>query len=1601
MKPTRLALHRFHCRVRGKRAFSQGGGNMMAKEEGFPQHKTTPLMDNAEGRPAKRARTESGKKEVKTTATTQTGYAKDNNVSRPKSKTKKLGGSGILNTIEQVPPSKRKAISYNELKYKREQSIHSDNAKRFGSIIDLRDESDTSLHSESSPFKVIRSSQEFNIDVPEGKKPHERVTSPSLIRTKLSSDDTIFWITTPRSAAIKDKQNNETNNKLGDDKTDDSPNKLPSSPLKTNIDSQLKKLPDPLLDPEIKSLMDKYKHNKLDDLPSYKRSISDPKALNGSMLELERPFDNSTQIVSTKHSMQESVTASIKKKMMRKKSEKVALDQNITKKRLDIAEKIDLASALAQIGSELRTSSSGNDKENSLLPHSLNNINEIKKPLELTTEKNSTQDKKSEETNTSDTFSDDIDLSEVAMHATQAAPIQKDESDDEFSDDDDDIMDKIEMGLTQPQIRTSRPNTDQTDIEVEMETTTVANKINMIDLNQNNGTSIEKTITKYKGMMTKQDEGVKSNKPFQLFDETENLAKSALHYDTMKRLQIREIQEGTFKKGLALKKQFILTCITENDTMVKVFVRDHWISLNFKVNDVIHIILDNKGGNFRLVDDQHNLLIWHPDTLLSATRIAEARECRRKSLISHKYNGPGIVAVPFIIGNIVHTLFQQCLLYKRVDFEFVDDILESQLEDHLIEIYAAGKDRTEMKNILLEHYSYIKEWITAYVSPEDLAFDDVRRNSSEYKVTNVLDIEEDIVSPVYGLKGIIDVVIEAQLSDNRKLVIPLEIKTGRQYESNNAQVALYTLLIRQRYGINCYNTSLVYTKLHECYLHTLKNDFRYLVNIRNELVQYLVYAVTDLPPIVQRASCERCFSLAPCMVLNKMVENGTAEESGIEKEMYEEITSHLDKKIYTEFFNHWDMLITKEEGLLNFARTDVWRHTSQYREENGGNCIGNLRAVSCDFSSVVDKYVYVFERDATKYPPLTTCQLAKNDRIILSDEDSMFALAHGTIKLLRADLIVIITDRNWSNSAVRRTDFDSKNNQTFRSVLRTKQNGKNESQNSSQQYQQLNSFITSKNFRIDKDPMFHGMAMARFNLLNLFLPDGDSKSRELIVELRKPEFNAFPHFKYNPHLLKSKLNEDQMNAVDAVSKMDDYCLILGMPGTGKTTVISTLVDLMVKNGKTVLISSYTHSAVDNICEKLIKNAERRQESLPLLRVGSPSKLNEIVRPYCIYSNEFDEKIKNKSEFKEIVNDCQVVAATCLGLNDVIFGTVKKFDYCIIDEASQVTVPVVLGPIAFADKFILVGDHYQLPPLVIHPEARQEGLDQSLFKILSDNHPSSVIELTYQYRMCSEIMSLSNELIYDGRLKCGSEEVANQRLTIPYLDTVPIDGTCIKDILDPERRVVFVNEDEIKSIHEVSIGDKIENPGEAKLITSLIKVMSMAGIQQQSIGVMSFYKAQLRHFFVSLAKYKDIEILTADRFQGRDKDIIIISLVRSEVIGDLLKEWRRVNVAMTRAKCKLIIFGSKKLLENVEQFEGFMEMIKSNGWYYDLKEGDEKISDNFEFLDDQSDMNNKESRNSQRRSQADTNFRGTQRLDRESRLIRRTHVLKYVIDDLTK
>ena len=225
----------------------------------------------------------------------------------------------------------------------------------------------------------------------------------------------------------------------------------------------------------------------------------------------------------------------------------------------------------------------------------------------------------------------------------------------------------------------------------------------------------------------------------------------------------------------------------------------------------------------------------------------------------------------------------------------------------------------------------------------------------------------------------------------------------------------------------------------------------------------------------------------------------------------------------------------------------------------------------------------------------------------------------------------------------------------------------------------------------------------------------------------------------------------------------DYAIILGMPGTGKTTLIAHAVRAMWALGQSVLLSAYTHSALDNILLKLL------EMGVPLLRLGAPQRVHPQLREHTL--DALSASAGGTAALQRELAARSVVGTTALALAHAPLWQ-RTFDVCVVDEAGQTTEPVCLGPLRLSRRFVLVGDHYQLPPLVSEARAAARGLGVSLFQRLSDAHPRAVCRLRRQYRMAADVMAVSNALVYGGQLRCGSEAVAAAALHLPQPTRAP-------------------------------------------------------------------------------------------------------------------------------------------------------------------------------------------------------------------------------------
>ena len=994
-----------------------------------------------------------------------------------------------------------------------------------------------------------------------------------------------------------------------------------------------------------------------------------------------------------------------------------------------------------------------------------------------------------------------------------------------------------------------------------------------------------------------------------------------------------------------------------------VHLRGDWYNTSASTKAYVHVLGEFDSAGACVVDNEHNMLILHPDQLVSSTVVADSFECMRRAVLQDRVKATSEASAPLVYGTLLHEIFQAALMANKWDTLSLNVVIDNTIEKHIEDLYTIRIEPNAAREHLLTKTCEMQAWAKQFVSstPKPDAVAEGRGHDKiNMCVSKLLDVEEHVWSPMYGLKGNIDATVQVTMhpvrrpQDSTTLTVPFELKTGKHPSAKHtAQTVLYNLLLSDRYDLEIVYGVLYYMETsHTLRVPTVRNELRHMIMERNELACYIRERSVQLPPMLKKQNaCGRCYAQTSCFVYHKLADGGNGETSGMDAK-FDEVVGHLTPR-HQEFFLKWEDLITKEEKESQKLRRELWTMLSTEREKLG-RCFANViiqegSAQEDVGNSKINRFRYtlVKENPAPGFSFMDS-QLAVGEPIVISDEEGHFALALGFVTAVHKQRIDVAVDRRLHNARIRQPGFDEQTNQVFAGIMETggpstKKQIKME--HGTQSPSQARSSRSSKKdvvrYRLDKDEFSNGMATVRNNLVQVMAGHrvGLREIRELVVDLVPPKFKATSTQYVIDDTKAETLNIDQQRAIDKVMSAEDYALVLGMPGTGKTTTIAHIISALVSQGKSVLLTSYTHTAVDNILLKL------KTSKTPILRLGAPAKVHPEVQDFAILAGE------PKTSFDAIRHawhDTPIVATTCLGINHPLFSE-RMFDYCIVDEASQITLPICLGPIRMARTFVLVGDHNQLPPLVQNEEARLGGLDVSLFKLLSDTHPDSVVNLEHQYRMCEDIMTLSNTLIYNGRLKCGTEELRLRCLQVPDMaelyrhhhnsDSIArltpssfcaMGGpSCwLRDLLRPETRVAFINTDAIDGSREEYKGNRTVNPCEARLVSQLVEGLLTVGVPASDIGVMTHYRSQLsllKHQLRGLVSHHNnsgeggggIEMHTADRFQGRDKEVVVLSLVRNNEacsIGDLLKDWRRINVAFTRAKTKLLVVGSRSTLQ---------------------------------------------------------------------------------------
>lgn len=512
-----------------------------------------------------------------------------------------------------------------------------------------------------------------------------------------------------------------------------------------------------------------------------------------------------------------------------------------------------------------------------------------------------------------------------------------------------------------------------------------------------------------------------------------------------------------------------------------------------------------------------------------------------------------------------------------------------------------------------------------------------------------------------------------------------------------------------------------------------------------------------------------------------------------------------------------------------------------------------------------------------------------------------------------------------------------------------------------------------------------------------------SELREKFLGLKDIEFeDVEPDVEFK----NQNLNESQKAAVKEALRAQDFFLVHGPPGTGKTMTAIEIIRQSIDFNQDVLATADSNTAVDNLVERLV------QEGVNVVRLGHPVRVTPVLREHTLdyliekhpkykqaselrneaqelldkqddlthpsgrwrrgMSNEQilknakrnsgargvpSQKIKEMAEWLNIqqevdalfekIEDLEETAVEdLLNKADVVCSTNStagsellagfEFDLLVVDEATQSTEPAVLIPLTKVEKVVLAGDHKQLPPTILSERAKQQGLNYSLFERLIDIYGDRIKQmLKVQYRMNDRIMNFSSHKFYDGFLESAAGVGEH---TLADLDIEPVKvGKPAEKALIFEEPVAFFDTKGMKAF-ERSRGDShsFENSIEANLVVEIVEEAMKINLDLKDIAVISPYKDQVELINNKISS-EELEVDTVDGFQGREKEVVILSFVRSNQYGNIgfLRDLRRLNVSLTRAKRKLIMIGDSSTISSNEVYQDLISYVKEKGYYYDL------------------------------------------------------------------
>ncbi|HKB03313.1 MAG TPA: AAA domain-containing protein [Gemmataceae bacterium] len=465
--------------------------------------------------------------------------------------------------------------------------------------------------------------------------------------------------------------------------------------------------------------------------------------------------------------------------------------------------------------------------------------------------------------------------------------------------------------------------------------------------------------------------------------------------------------------------------------------------------------------------------------------------------------------------------------------------------------------------------------------------------------------------------------------------------------------------------------------------------------------------------------------------------------------------------------------------------------------------------------------------------------------------------------------------------------------------------------------------------------------------------------RDVLLGRREPELDKIePLTSLDPNL-----NDSQRDAVALALAAKDFAVTHGPPGTGKTTAVVELIRQAVRRGERVLACAPSNLAVDNLLERLLEAGENP------VRLGHPARVSEPLREHVLdvlaerhpdarqarkfYKEahalfrkagrwtrarpEPGERASLRREGRSLIDDARklegraverildgtpILCATLTGLNAELLGN-RTFDLVVIDEACQTPEPACWIAIARAKRLVLAGDHYQLPPTVLSLEASRKGLSVSLMERLVARCGLAVTRrLRVQYRMHEAIAGFSAAEFYESDLIADDSVSAHLLRGLPEVVDEPLTAAPVQFI---DTAGAGYDEEEVNGSRR--------NPQEAGLVAKKVQAILSAGLFPGQVAVIAPYSAQVK-LLRDLLPVPGLEIDSVDGFQGREKEAVVCSMVRSNPEGDVgfLADVRRTNVALTRARRKLIVVGDSATLATHSFYQRLFTYFEGLGAY---------------------------------------------------------------------